>query len=344
MKKILALLLALAMVFALAACGQQAAPAASDGAPAASDGAPAASGGEETAKTWKIGYCFMTISDASIAQIKADAEKEAAALGVELVTSSCEMDAQKQISDVENMMTLGVDCIILQPMDAESLEPVLTEAMGKGIKVLCFGPEAPVYDLWYSISNEAAARACADEVGKYVNEKLGGEADVAYITLLNVKALVERNEAFYDELAKVCPGAKVVTEAYATDSTSGVDAIETILQQYPDIDIISCIGDGVALGVSEGLMAAGVSPDQCAVFSSDVTALGCQAILDPNNPMVCTMSYDSLVLGKNCIDYAVGLCDGSLKPAEGEKVMYYGIEPVDINNAQAFLDALNSRG
>ena len=49
MKKILAMLLALVMIFALAACGQQAAPAASNDAPAAAEGgneAPAAAGGE----------------------------------------------------------------------------------------------------------------------------------------------------------------------------------------------------------------------------------------------------------------------------------------------------------
>ena len=49
MKKILAMLLALVMIFALAACGQQAAPAASNEAPAAAEGgneAPAAAGGE----------------------------------------------------------------------------------------------------------------------------------------------------------------------------------------------------------------------------------------------------------------------------------------------------------
>ena len=38
MKKILAMLLALVMIFALAACGQQAAPAASNDAPAAAEG------------------------------------------------------------------------------------------------------------------------------------------------------------------------------------------------------------------------------------------------------------------------------------------------------------------
>ena len=43
MKKILAMLLAFVMIFALAACGQQAAPAASNDAPAASNDAPAAS-------------------------------------------------------------------------------------------------------------------------------------------------------------------------------------------------------------------------------------------------------------------------------------------------------------
>ena len=59
MKKILALVLALTMVFALCACGQQAAPApAASAAPAASE-APAAAG----PKTYKVGVAIYQFTD-----------------------------------------------------------------------------------------------------------------------------------------------------------------------------------------------------------------------------------------------------------------------------------------
>ena len=58
MKKTLALLLALVMVFALAACGQQAAPAAAP----AGDAAPAAAPAAE-AKTYKVGVAIYQFDD-----------------------------------------------------------------------------------------------------------------------------------------------------------------------------------------------------------------------------------------------------------------------------------------
>ena len=71
MKKILAMLLALVMIFALAACGQQAAPAASNDAPAASNDAPAASAGGELAGTYDITvWCADAIVDLTKKQIE----------------------------------------------------------------------------------------------------------------------------------------------------------------------------------------------------------------------------------------------------------------------------------
>ena len=80
MKKILAMLLVLAMVFALAACGQQAAPAASGGAPAASGGeaAPAAQAGSELAGTYDIlvwtGEAAVELTKKQIADFNANNE------------------------------------------------------------------------------------------------------------------------------------------------------------------------------------------------------------------------------------------------------------------------------
>ena len=55
MKKLLAMLLALCMVFALCACGQTAAPAQTDAAPAQTDAAPAAEPVNITLWTYPIG-------------------------------------------------------------------------------------------------------------------------------------------------------------------------------------------------------------------------------------------------------------------------------------------------
>ena len=72
MKKILARMLALVMVFALAACGQTAAPAASGGssAPASSGSAPAASSDKPLAGTYDITvWCADAIVDLTKQQI-----------------------------------------------------------------------------------------------------------------------------------------------------------------------------------------------------------------------------------------------------------------------------------
>ena len=79
MKKIISILLALTLVFALAACGSSASAPASTAAPAAEEAsAPAA----EEAVSFKVGICNY-VDDASLNQIVENIKNQLAALGTE---------------------------------------------------------------------------------------------------------------------------------------------------------------------------------------------------------------------------------------------------------------------
>lgn len=336
MKKLIALLLALVLVLGLVACGAKT----EEQAPEAGTETEA----EPEVKEYKVAYCFMTLGDASIAQIKEDAEREAEALGVKLYTSDAGMDAQTQISDVENMINLGVDCIIIQPYDAESLVPVLTEAKEAGIKIMNFGPEGKIYDLYYQNDYSLSATDECAAVIEYAVENLGGTAKIAYIAMSTNKNAVMKHDIFMDYLEqnKGDNAIEVVAEGYGNDSAAGLAQMETILQAHDDIDIVVTTGDGAALGVAEALKAAGIGPDRTVVFASDITKLGCEAILDPNNNIIFSQSVDSLVLGKNCVDFAVDLIEGTKGTTEKEKIPFT-VERVTVDNAQEYLDQFNAK-
>ncbi|MCQ2561456.1 MAG: ABC transporter substrate-binding protein [Clostridia bacterium] len=102
LKKITAILLALAMVFALAACGGTAAPA-----------APA----DDAAVTYKVGICNF-VDDASLNQICENIQNQLQAIATEkgvnfdIMYDNCNADAQVMNQIISNFIAEGVDLMV----------------------------------------------------------------------------------------------------------------------------------------------------------------------------------------------------------------------------------------
>ncbi len=114
MKKIISVLLALTLVFALAACGSSASAPASTAAPAAEEAsAPAA----EEAVSFKVGICNY-VDDASLNQIVENIENQLAALGTEkgvhfeVLEDNCNADANVMAQIIANFIAEDVDLMV----------------------------------------------------------------------------------------------------------------------------------------------------------------------------------------------------------------------------------------
>lgn len=90
------------------------------------------------AKTVKIG---MVIDDLRLERWQKDRDffvEQAEALGATVFVQSANGNAQTQISQIENMITRGVDVLVIIPTNGEVLSNVIKEAKIDGIKVLAY--------------------------------------------------------------------------------------------------------------------------------------------------------------------------------------------------------------
>ena len=58
--------------------------------------------------------------------------------GFELMVQSAENNAQKQVSQCENLINQGINVLILQSLDAAAVAPIITEAHDAGIPVIAY--------------------------------------------------------------------------------------------------------------------------------------------------------------------------------------------------------------
>ena len=127
MKKIVALILTAIMVLSLAAC---AAPAA---APAE---APAAEAEESGKKVQKIGLCMPT-KEQTIWTMQGERLTEALEkAGYEVLIEFAEDDSAKQVMQIENMISKGVDMLIIAAVDGGALTEACEKAKAEGIYVI----------------------------------------------------------------------------------------------------------------------------------------------------------------------------------------------------------------
>lgn len=184
MKRILAIVLALVMVFALVACGQQAAPAGgsnqstsqqgSAGSPKQdiAEAAPAEKPAETELKHVKMGLAMQSLQAAAFhawadyLAYRLDYEAEQRGYEVELVTLNADNDVTKQATDIRDLIAQGCQVIFCPCLDSQAILSSVKEVHDAGLIYVSYcrevshdaqGDEVP--DLTVNFASEEQAYA-----------------------------------------------------------------------------------------------------------------------------------------------------------------------------------------
>lgn len=187
-KKIVSVLLSMTMVAAiLAGCGSTAAdtaaPAADAAAPAADEAAPAAdTAAADTAAPAasgagkKVAVAMPTQSSERWMHDGANMKEQLEKLGYEVDLQYAEDDVQAQVSQIENMIAAGADCLVIAAIDSDALVNVEAQAKDAGIPVIA-------YDRLLMNTDAVSYYATFDNKG--VGTKIG-EYIVQHLSLIHI--------------------------------------------------------------------------------------------------------------------------------------------------------------
>ena len=176
---------------------------------------------------------------------------------VDLIVTNGENQASKQVSDVESLIAQGVKTLIISPVTADALTPVVKQAMDAGI---------PVVTLDRKVNTDVTLHIGADNVligktaGEFVCQTLGGKGNVIEIQgTAGASATVDRHDAFHKVLAEKCPDVKVVADQVANYVREpAIKFMEDMLQRFKpgEIQLVYAHNDDMALGAVTALEAA----------------------------------------------------------------------------------------
>ncbi|WPJ97411.1 sugar ABC transporter substrate-binding protein [Coraliomargarita algicola] len=222
-------------------------------------------------KKVRIGMTVQSLSNPTWAGYCQSIEKEVKAQGGSINYVACDSNVSKQITQIENFISSGVDVIIIHPADPEGVEFALKQARASGIKVLAWDDNLKNADLAWLIDNHELGYTIGEHAAKWINEKLGGSAEVAILNYPQLPILLERGNGIRDAIVKLAPNAKIVAESSAIDTKEGIAKMETIFQSNPNVKVVCSIGGGGSVGANESAKAAGKITDDFGIFAADAT-------------------------------------------------------------------------
>jgi ABC-type sugar transport system substrate-binding protein len=210
---------------------------------------------------YKVGILMTTTAQpallATIAGVKAETEK----LGGTVVGPlDAQLNPNTQASQLDQLITQGVDAIILNPVDPTALAPGIAKAQADGIKIVTQdSPPTAGEALQDGVSADflegrdtavaglAAAAAEADPGGTFATIGLG-------IPIPILQYSVKRQAYWAERLGMTNAGDVDIKE---DTSGAAAEALNTIVAQNPDISTVFCYNDQCGQAVAQAAKANG---------------------------------------------------------------------------------------
>ncbi|TDC53023.1 sugar ABC transporter substrate-binding protein [Actinomadura sp. KC345] len=301
-----------ALVTAASACSVSTDPSGSGG------------GGDDDGKV-VIGFSQVTQQSPFYVELKKGAQQAADKAGAELLFSDANGDVTKQNNDIQDLITRGVDILLINPVDPKGVAAGIAAAESGGI---------PVITLDRPVPSGAKAHVGRDNVkmGRLVGERVAKALGSAGGKVIEIPGDAggavsrDRGEGFRQGV-KPNPKIKIVKGPYSDYiRAKSVSAMQDLLQANPDVKAVYAHNDDMAVGALQVLREDG--RDDVKVAGVDGLMEAVKAIAD-GGQYVATALNDPLGMGTLAVQTA-------MKVDKGEKVPEYvdaGTALVDPSNA-----------
>lgn len=316
MKKLIAFFLAGMMVLSAVGCGNspntqsiqsesETKASAADSANATETAATSAKGegtdGRPTVGSGKIGVSTITLGQEFFSDLDTKIHNRLEAEGYEVITVSCEANSATQISDLENLITMGCEAIFFFAIDPDALVDVCKKGREAGIKMYgmaCTMDDRDAYDKIINTDQYSAGLGAAELAAAWIDKTFPDAEDGSIeVAVIGMTGTVDGNnrtegEKKITELTKKAKLAEYYELTGAPDANiKSQEYAEMMQSQIPDLKCIISYSCDASLGTNEVFMRdTNLNSDEFAIFGVDTSGVIYKEIQD-------STTNDSLIRG-----------------------------------------------
>lgn len=262
--------------------------------------------------TLTIGFSQVTQQSPFYVELGEGAQEAAEDAGHELLFVDANGDITKQNNDVQDLITRGIDVLILNPVDPQGVTPSLAAAEAAGIPVITV--DRPTE------SDSVAAHVGRDnvEMGRLVGQSLVETLGSAGGKVIEIQGdaggavAQDRSAGFHDAVADN-PAIEIVEGPYANYiRAEAVTAMQDLLQANPDVTAVYAHNDDMAVGALQVLQEAG--REDVKIFGVDGLMDAVRAIAE-GDQYVATSFNDPITAGQTAVETAIKVAHGEDVPS-----------------------------
>lgn len=310
-KKVLVGSVAIGFALSAAACG-------SSGEVAPDDRSDSNNGSSNAEIT--VGFIPGLASDPFFLSMKRGAEEKAQELGINLIWqgSPDEWSPDTQIPFVDNVLTDGVDVLILNPTDPVALQPSVDKALAADVPVI--NVDQAVEDL-----SEVSSFLTGDNVdggrkaAEALVEQIGGSGKV-FILGSEPADLTNRLrvQGFEEVISEHTDIELIGIEYQKSSSDRAVSIINTVLLANPDLDGIFAVNGTGTTGAAAALKSSGRTGD-VKLIGYDAYKAAVEELED--GVVTALVAQQPAKLGSMAVEYAYKLVTDEAADIEAEVVL-----------------------
>jgi ribose transport system substrate-binding protein len=187
--------------------------------------------------------------------------------GMEFTMADGQDDIIKQITSMEDLITSGVEILILNPLDHKALVPAVNTIAGKGVPVFIVDSQIDT-DANYITSVQASNEGNGELIGEWVVHELGStDIRVALISGSQGNPVGrEKRLGFvrgFTETQLMTKGSsdlRIVAHGWGNwTHIGGLEAMEDILVAHPDVNLLVSENDAMGMGALKAIRESGKS-------------------------------------------------------------------------------------
>jgi ribose transport system substrate-binding protein len=269
----------------------------------------------------RVAFVLKTLNSPFFNDMQRGAQSAADRLGVELVVQAAEreVDVERQMQIVENIIQSGVQAICLTPSGSKEVVPAVVKANRANIPVVIVDTRLD------PAAADAAGAKAVSFIGsdnydggriaaQFITTETKGRANVAVLEgIPGHETGDSRLRGFRDGIAS-SPGIKIVASQPANwERDQGFNVFQNMLQAHPDIDTVFACNDMMALGAVEAIRAAG--------RTGSIRVVGFDAVEDArkaigDHSMVASVAQFPDEMGRVAVENAVKALRGESVPPD----------------------------
>ncbi|HMS35731.1 MAG TPA: sugar ABC transporter substrate-binding protein [Arachnia sp.] len=231
----------------------------------------------------KLAYVSMNLANPWTVEVKNGFETACKDLGIQCLTIDSQYKVDKQVSDIENLINDGYSGFTFIPIDPNATRDLIETAKSKGMATASIAQPQDNANLIYTLDEYDYGFAIGTQAGEWAKEALDCKVKVAIISQDNVEAVIPRGNGVEESIKKICPDANFVSRQAGDTPEGGMQIIESVLQQHPDLNLVVGTNDSSAIGGYQAMVGGKAVGDDRAVFSGDATAEALALMKQPDS-------------------------------------------------------------